>query len=690
MKKTILLPTLLLASLSANELTHTLSNQGYTGVINTPNAQVMNEGDFTLHFDNQFNNSLRGYDESKEYGYSENYIVGVGLLPNFEVQLRLSEVPHYHRDLSANLKYKIPYQHNYLPSIALGYQDLGSAANNFGNYYVVLDKEISIFRASLGYGHSTVENDTKKRMDGLFYNLQLQLLPWLSFLAEDDSKEQFGGIKLDMPKSWSTQVRFNTLLSTNLESLEDYSLSFNLTFPLYEDTKDFHPSTPSIVQTDTVSQTQKKQKTLSKRKKRENQIYSLVKLEKELIKLGLENIVISYTKESIYLSYENNVFSHNDIDALGVALGFLTQTNYKTFIIEQKKSKVTTLYLTGDLEKAKKFYADPNPITKADFAHTLKKTTPHDLKNFTLFTEDANDSFMKLKVELSPQLRTFVGTEFGVFNYLLWLRTKLITNLYKGVDLSFVGDLHIDDSKIEDQRYQWFVDLYKKSSHIESIMLHGSFNILDGINTTSIGSFEEHYMGVMNQYINTLGNHTFKLKFGYFEQFSDIDPMIEKYLGKFNSRELYLAKYSYMFSDYDISTEINFGKYWNQDTGFDLKIKRFFRDSAFYVTLAQSKANDIFSEQTNRVVGLGLEIPLTPRHGYYNAHLQLQGTDSFNYHLKTTVLRDDGTNNIVPGGNNDPYIAISSEDYFYNRGRSQTLYIKNHLFRCVESFDKYR
>lgn len=689
MKKITLLSTILLAHLNASTLSHTLSNQGYTGVINTPNAQVMNEGDFTLHFDNQFNNSLRAYDEDREYSYSENYLVGVGLLPNFEVQLRLSEVPGYHRDLSANLKYKIPYTHKYLPNLAVGYQDLGSAANNFGNIYAVLDKEVGIIRASIGYGKSTVDNDAKKRMDGIFYSAEIKTFDWLYLLAENDSKESFAGVRVELPKSWTQAIKFNTLFTTNIDDTQEYSLSFNLTFPLYEDTKHYIPTELKNNSKLTFIAPKKKIQKEKTLKKETNSFYLLEQLEDKLSSLGLENITIKYKQKKIYVSYENNIFSHNDLDALGVVIGLLTQTDYKQFIIEQKRSKITTLYLEGNLIKAKEFYNNPNQITKQNFAKTLVKTQPQLLKGYTLFVKDANNSALKVRVELSPQLKTFVGTEFGVFDYKLWLRTKLITNLYKGIDFSFVGDIHIDDSTIEDERYQWFVKLYERKSHIESIMLHDSHNLFGGINTLSLGSFEENYLGAMNQYINIIGNHTFKLKVGYFNRFQNADSYVQKYLGEFDTRELYLAKYSYMFSDYDISTEVNFGKYWNQDTGFDLTLKRFFKDTAFYLKYSQSKASNIFAEQTNNFVSLGIEMPLTFRHEY-NTKVQVKGTNSFDYHLKTSVLRDDGTNNLVPGSNDDPYIAISSEEYFYNRDRLQISYIRKHLFRCVESYIKYK
>lgn len=125
-----------------------LSMQGFTGLINTPNAQVMNEGDIVFSYNNQFDNHLRNYDDTRERISTDDYVFGVGLLPNFEIQGRFKEQPGYARDLSANLKYQIPQFHEYLPNIAIGVQDLGSAeiASLYENYYIVADKTFSFIR----------------------------------------------------------------------------------------------------------------------------------------------------------------------------------------------------------------------------------------------------------------------------------------------------------------------------------------------------------------------------------------------------------------------------------------------------------------------------------------------------------------------------------------------------------------
>ena len=701
LKRALTLSAVLLNLLSANELLSTVSNQGYTGLINTPNAMVMQEGDLTLHFDNQFDNSLRSYDYDVLHQDKENYVFGAGLFPCFEIQGRLSEAPGYHRDLSANVKFKLPYEYKYLPNLALGAQDIGSAANFYGNYYAVLDKEFWFVRASLGYGHSTVDNEKRKRMDGVFGGVEIKTFEWLYLVGEDDSREQFVGVKLHMPKSWTSMFKLNALISTNLSDDYATSMSFNLIFPLYENINSYTAQSTNMYRQEVISINESKSKTqesvsnkveIPTLKMKQEHSLSLNSIKESLTAYGLENISIGTKEETIYLSYENGVFLFNDVDAMGVVLGLLNQTSYSKFIIEQQKSQTVVFTLSGSLDRSRGFYKDPSLFNKNLFVASLEKIDPANRHLFDMKIKNVNSSQKKLKVEFSPVVKSFVGTEFGVFNYMLWLRTKLHLNLYKGIDITAVGDIHIHDSEIDDHRYDSFMELYQRSSHIESIMIHSNYNLLGGINTASVGTFEENFLGVMDQYIYNYTNHTFKMKVGYFSQIFDGDAYQEKWLGRIDTRYLLLAKYSYLIEDYDTLLEINGGQYWNQDIGFDLKVKRFFGDVAVYLTYEESRPysdGTIFTESKNHFAALGVEIPLTLRHTSLFKYGQIRGTNAWNYKVRTTILREDGTNNLVLNANYNPEVAIDSENYFYNRNRLQLSYFKTHAFRFVESYEKY-
>lgn len=688
-----------------SEFTHSVSYQGFTGVINTPNASVINEGDFTFHFDNQFDNCLRGYDHNKIHNGEQNYIFGTGIFPYVEIQGRLSEAKGYHRDLSANIKFELPFKYKYLPNIAVGYQDIGSAVNFYGNKYIVMDKEFWFVKASLGYGHSDVvpvsfSAINEKRMDGLFGALAVKTFDWLYLLAENDSREKFAGARVHMPKNWSKSFKLDALITTNLTDKYNNSIGINLTFPLYENTQSYEHRETIEKNINNVKRVQdvKEEKTdlnisISLPKyKAEEKLLNIQRVKTKIKNLGIENITIATNGDTIYVAYENGVFLMNDLDAMGSVLGILNKTKYKKFVLEQMRSKTVVVTIRGNLEKAREFYETPNIVTKESFTNTLEKVSPIDLSEYKMIVEKANDSSFRPKIEFAPVVKTFIGNEFGLFNYMLWLRTKAVINLYEGINISAVGDIHIANSEIDNHDYDWFMKLYERNSHMESVMLHMSNNIFSGVNTLSAGAFEENFSGVMDQYIFNISNHTFKIKMGYFEQYKSGEKYKEDFFGKIGRRQVYLAKYSYLLENYDTLAEINFGRYWNQDVGFDVKLKRYFGDVAISVFVSQSKPffkKAILSEETDKFAGMSIEVPLTLRHTPLFKYGQIKGTSSFDYKVQTTIAREDGVNTIVTGSNYDPEMPISSEEYFYNRNRLQKSYIQRHAFRLVESYEKY-
>ena len=65
--RSVTLLSLFLATLLASDFSSSLSFQGFTGLINTPNAQVLREGNAVFQFNNQFDNHLREYNYDTAY-----------------------------------------------------------------------------------------------------------------------------------------------------------------------------------------------------------------------------------------------------------------------------------------------------------------------------------------------------------------------------------------------------------------------------------------------------------------------------------------------------------------------------------------------------------------------------------------------------------------------------------------------
>lgn len=693
----LLLPLLAFPVLHANSLSHSLSFQGYTGVINTPNAQVMREGDITLQYNNQYDNHLRGYDPSIQRPGEDNYIVGMGFLSFFELQGRLVNVPEQIRDLSFNVKVQVPLHFDYFPDIAFGIQDLGGDVSFYDNQYVVLDKQIWIARASIGYGKSDVQQIEHQRMDGLFGGIEVKTFNWLYLLGDNDSRQKSIGARFEMPASWTDRIKLDALLVTNLDDDEKVSFSVNLTIPLEEEKTIQKPVFSAL---DTSRSPEEPYGMKTSPKNVYDKYMSTIKqqgvgalnkdqMAKAMHALGLENIAVASENDRLIISYENNTFLFNELDAIGVVLGLAVQSSsaFEQFTIEPKKSKVPMLSLQGDLNAARSYYRKRDTLSQTTFAKTLEIHRPQD--NPSIRTDVVNDSFLRPRIEISPVVRTFVGTEYGVFDYMLWLRGNLYFNLYKGVDVSIVGDAAIAHTDAFDpQSGVW--RFYYNDSHMQSIMLHNSDNIYSAINTLSLGSLEENYIGAMDQLIYVYGNHTFKLKGGYFEQFKGGNPELAFWFGEEKYRTIYLAKYTYMLEGLDLLGEIRGGQYWHQDLGFDVTLKHYFGDVAFSLFYQQSSGtNKLYSEEVDRYAGASVEIPLTlPKTPLYR-YGQIKGSNAFSYGLRTTVLRDAGANRIITSGTIDPKTAFESEDYFLNRNRLQIGYITSHLFRLVNAYDKY-
>jgi len=660
--------------LFSEQIPHSNSFQGYTGLINTPNAQVMNEGDLSFSFNNQFDNHLRNYDYTKPEQYSEDYIFGVGLLPGFEIQGRFKEQRGYIRDLSANIKYKIPEIYEFLPNIAIGIQDLGSAANNYENYYIVADKEFWFLRASLGYGYSN--SSRAPRMDGVFGGLEAEVVPWLSVMGEHDGKETHVGARFFMPEDWIEGLKVHLTVASNLSNDNEMSYMINAIFPLGKKEKYTH-----LVGLSTVSKEINKGKNhIMVPKSHTESIVNqgLEGLVDILTANGLQNVSVGSRGETLYIAYENTVYLHNELDAIASVLhDAVTLSNtYKFFVIEPKHSNVAVTSISGSLEKAAAFFATPSFETKQAFISSLQESKYEN--NWTMYATDANSGRYRPRIVLSPVLTTFVGTEVSAFDYQLLFATKAYINLYDGLDLTFRYDTPLANSKNLDPDHGVFGGSYSDGG-LFSTMLNYSNRIENGLNTISAGSYEFDYVGVMDQFIYHIDNHTVKLKVGYFQNYDDND----------DSKTVYLAKYSYHYTPMDLFAEVQAGKYWYQDVGISIAVKRYFGDVAVELKYLQTSDDDVFfqSESTNKYVGISLELPLDLKKSRLSGkYMQVNGDTNWHYGLRSTVGRADGSNRIVPNSGYDPVLEIESESYFYNRNRLSLDYIKENSERLLENF----
>ncbi len=519
MLKIVFLSIVLSSVLISDDFNTHTSFQGYSGIMNTPNASVVETGKVEAVFSNQV--SRLGSIQRENYK-AEDYILNIGLFPYLEIGGRLSEVypkdesREYHiRDLSANIKFQLPFFNNsiYMPKIAVGVQDLGGAASHYDAKYLVMSKEFYFLRASLGYGYDST------RLDGIFGGLEVKLSDWFYILAENDSKENHIGLKINTPNDFFKYGNIALIAKKNLTYKdEDYSYGLNLKFNLG---KKYHYK-DEIKEENFDIKHNYENKPISDIKKIKD-IKTIDNLKDSLVEFGFENIDIGEKGDAIYVAYENHIMDNNELDAIGVVLGYISfLKQYKHFEIVIKKSNIKIRKIEGDLTLYRNFLTNLSKNTSNSFKKSLKVSTNFETTQYNMKVLSENSGYFKTRVDFSPVLTTFVGSEEGVFDYIAYLRTHLHWNLYKGFNFGIMYDLALSHSDSLDKDNGAF-RYYNKSSGIESIMLHKSNVFGNFINNFSIGSYQRDYLGFINQSAYSFGDNQLKLKVASFKNSGNDD-----------------------------------------------------------------------------------------------------------------------------------------------------------------------
>jgi hypothetical protein len=662
MQKSLYISLLLVTFLQASDFYNTSSLQGTSGVINTPTAEVLEYESVEFQYSNQVDlENLR--DKRDDYS-SDQYFINFGFLPKLELIGRLSNIEKKDtsgytrwknfeiRDLSASLKYQIPLYHKYLPKVAIGINDLGGQADHYDSKYIVATKDWRFLRGSVGYGFDSIN-----LLDGAFGSLEVRATPWATLLGEYDSKDTQLGLRLNTPKELSDYMDVAFLAKTNLDDTSQrLSFGLNLKMPLGDDHDNLFDFDLSSVDK-TVQPSSSDLQTFAQK----------------LVDFGFENVDVGVLDGSLYVAYENNILEHNELDAFGAILGFMSVLDlpYEKFTLVMKKSDTKVKQLTGSLSAYKALMSSPDIQTQSIFRDSLALSRVDD-SGVDLSFIGENSSQFKTRVQLSAGFLTFVGTDMGVLDYQVSLRPYATMNLYKGFDIGILGDIPLFNSDELDKDDGAF-RRYHKDSEIKSLLLHRSDVLGDFINIASVGTYGD-YWAVMDSLSYTHENHTFSLKMDYLEERDKPDWKDDP-----DIRTNYLGIYSYYIPQIDTNFRLTGGEYFYGDRGYEVRMKKFFGDTAISFFYQNSDQN---------YIGINIALPLTPRK-IADSYLQLKGKNNFNYGLRTTVQDDDGANTIETAYLVKVGREFDTERSFLNRNRLSSDYVKKHILRVRDAGLEY-
>ncbi len=669
-----------------------LSLQGFTGLLNTPNAEVTAEGRFYSLYSRQKESQWRSL-TSRE----ESYIFSVGLFSFAELGGRLTDAPGVSvRDLSANFKIKMPFipQRYYLPDIAFGMQDVGGGLKKLSTKYLVATEELWRFRLSLGYGAGP------DRMKGLFGGAEFKAFDWLYLIGENDTKETNVGIRVVTPDLFSYPVKIQMTAKSSLNHRPgNPEYGFGLEFPLGLDHHNRTPPPPGagawvplapeagefrggeVTGTETEASVDR-----MKAPGESGVTYSdhsrLALLQVKLVSAGFQNVKVGRNNEGLLVvEYENVRYNHNELDGLGVVAGTVLgviPSGYEQLRLIIKKKEIRLLQLTAPLQGYRDFLHDPAKIGAFNKQLQITADITND-EGVRYVSGHTNSTWLRSTLVVYPGLKTLVGTEVGTFDYLLSAKLDYVLNTWKGSVLNARWDIPMSwsDNFNEGKAFR----NYRNNSQLDRLML---FQVLKPAPSLLVnlggGMILHDSYGTLNEAIWNPGDgtHRFAVKQAYASFRSSQTPS--------SKNEVYLGSYRYYASPLDLYLTATGGRFFDNDTGFSLELKRFFGDTAFSVMYKNSRTP---SQEHVQMGGVQIAFPLTPRRDMKPYPVQLKGADDWSYAQETKIVSSGEKNSVATSIGVNPQPPFNLEHLFFNRDRLSEPYIRKHLLRMRDAYLTY-
>ncbi|AOT09685.1 YjbH domain-containing protein [Pseudoalteromonas luteoviolacea] len=684
----------------ASESLNTYQNfTGFTGLINTSNAKVLSKGSFGISYTNMLDSFGR------EFVDGHNFVFSAGLYDGLEVSgqiashsthdnlfdPRVNNGDEQQRDLSFNAKYQL----SFLPidwfDIAVGAKDIGGALNRYETYFAVASKEFSDFRFSLGVATSEHEAGVN---NGFLAGIEWMPVDWFALQVEHDAEAFNAAARLTVPEQWLYDIgklTFSSRFYSNTEHSEkdvywgvDFVAPFNKADQTYKSKtaaapapiKTNHPAKNNPLQNASEADVTKQAKPVKSEvvasldKPELNRLAR--KLRNVLIADGFESVRVGFnTQPVVIVSFENAVFNHNEVDALGLVAGRISElfsgTNAE-FVLQLKNHGLPMLALSGDVSSYERFINNnERPVVKA------KLGAMRSIGGVSwVGLHASNTSYFKPRVTISPELSSTHATELGVFDYSLALRADFTVPVWKGAGFNVSAQTVVSES----DDFKEFRAFNERSEHngVSSAFFYQTYELPWGIyNQTKIGFFREFhkYTGIINEtaWVSPEGDHKVTNTYGFFD-YKDYDA----------DRDYHTVEYQYNWAEKDISFHVTGGKFWRKDSGFKVETRFWFGDS--YVA--------VYGEETDaQVAGIALSIPLSKRKSMnVTRYGQIKGNHAWRHQVGTRI--GNSSNYLVYQQAYAPKSNISLNRTFFNQGRNSVDYIYANLERLREAYLTYK
>jgi hypothetical protein len=645
------------------------SLQGFTGLLNTPNALVTAEGTGDLQYSNQTETPYR-----QQVPWTDNYTLSFGLFPYLEGGARLMNRGPLNRDFSDNLKLQLPFLPAAFPKLAIGFQDFGGAATFLRTNYGVATQDLGPLRLSLGYGTGPA------RMKGLFGGAELFLTPWLQVLGEHDGSARNAGLRLSTPPGWlPSAVSLGALFKVGSNPQgQRGDLAVFLKVPLGHASRRTHGTEQPDPAKTPLPGAPSPQSPQAPAQGVPPADPGLSSLSRALTDLGFEQVRVGTQGGTLVLQYENHRYNHNQLDGLGVLLGTALAAapdSLSGFRVAVHRQGLRVLEVSGPVAPFRDFFqnaGEPGPAELTHLAELVQIVSSASFRDLpgVDWLEPAPARGLRSELLLYPGLDKTLGTEVGVLDYRLSLMADWKLQLWPGGGLNARWDQPVAWS--DDFRKGGIFETKGTEGRLDRVMLMQAVPLLPSLMTQfSFGQYLYRSKGWMNEtvWIPGSGQHQFQLTSG---QFRVSDDALTKVL---------LGTYRLYLPQWDTALEATAGSFYNRDRGYRLDLKRFFGDTALSV---------FYAKTSQKILGLALTVPLTPRRDLPPAAVQVRGWEHWPLNLYTVIKDPSQANYLAPGLAQVPDTPHSLREATYDDSRLNASYVKEHLARLREAYLRWK
>ncbi len=710
----------------------TLAQAGFTGLGITPTAQLLGWGRMGYAYDNQ----LPGIPRDPT---GHNHVVGFGFWPNLEFAGRLatnsSNVSCFGspgcgaRDLSGSGKLAIPLDAAGRWHGALGATDVGGAATYYRTFYGVVTFDNGPFQASAGAARRSGNGiqGSRSPLDGPFASLAWQPLPLVRGHVEYADGQAWAGVRLFapdawVPAGWQASIGVNQRLSgTNLT--ERSWVSATLSLPLYR-TPTTPARTPALAAAPMAPVTPAPTPSAQASAQPTNsglvaplQVPAappqapatavddalLRKLADTLQARGLEDIGIGRAPDgTVAVRANNGSYQANMADGVGAALGAIAATlgdsraGYRLLVTQRQ---LPVVGVTGQADCLREWIATGGNACTAGQLSTPASAGLQSLHaGVQWLVERQAPAWQRLRVGISPALRTAIGTEVGALDYSIGAIVGAELPLWAGATVDAAVSVPLAHTSDFD-RGQVFGNRRVRSgaeriAFTQTLRLPVERWLAFGqpqpagdapsawtaqLTAGRIGGIYDGVLGGLRWEPGD-GRHRLSAQGGMFSNNRD-GQADNPWPGLVTAKPL-LGSYRYSFMPTRTDLEATAGQFMNNDRGLQLAVRQWFDDVTVGVTYKRTRY--INDTRTAQLLGVELTLPIGPRQDWQaGRHLQFGGTPRFEHRVETTVRTGVGGNPIRPGRGVSPPTPDLND--FANSDRSGLAWWQDNVRRVREA-----